>query len=252
MADPLLFSTPIRDIEIKAENDDWLVEGYVSTFNNVDRGDDIVLPGAFTETLKSGPKVKFLLSHDPTKVLGVPRSLKEDKKGLFGSFKISKTTLGADTHTLLQDGALDSFSIGYRAKVWEWDTEAEVRRLKTIELYEASLVPIPMNPDAGVTRVKDLAGGTLTERMHAQAGALKALLEEIRDLSGKGRSLNETKQKELAELLEMFSGLDDVRSSIHSILAQTAQTAQKPSSLVEAHRVKSQLAELRKRRPEIV
>lgn len=242
MADPLLYSKPLQIEGFKSDNEDWLVEGYVSTFGNVDRGDDIVMAGAFDETLKSGPKVKFLLSHDPTKVLGIPTKLKEDKKGLFGSFKISKTTLGADTHQLLLDGALDSFSIGYRAKVWEWDTESEVRKLVKIELYEASLVPIPMNPQAEVTRVKDLTGGTLTERMKSQAETLKQLLEDIRGLAGKGHSLNETKRQELTVLLEMFSGMDDVRSGIQSVL-----TAASPTGLVSAKRTSYELARARER-----
>lgn len=247
MPDQLFYSKPIQIVEFKAENDDWLVEGYVSTFGNVDRGDDIVVAGAFAETLKSGPKVKFLLSHDPTKVLGIPTKLKEDKKGLFGSFKISKTTLGMDTHQLLLDGALDSFSIGYRAKVWEWDTEAEVRRLVKVELYEASLVPIPMNPQAEVTRVKDLTGGTLVDRMHAEADGLKHLLEEIRGLTGKGLSLNEAKRQELKVLLEMFSGMDDVRSEIQSVL-----TAAPTTGLVSAKRTSYELAERRKRLAHII
>jgi hypothetical protein len=47
------------------------------------------------------------------------------------------------------------------------------------------------------------------------------------------------------ELLETFSGLDDVRSTLQSVLTV------KSSGLVEVHRVKNQLAELRKRLPEL-
>lgn len=239
----IYYSHPVQIGEIKAEGDDWLVEGYAATFDNVDRGDDVIRPGAFTETLKSGPKVRLLVAHDASKVLGVPRKLKEDKDGLFGSFKISKTQLGEETHQLLLDGALDSFSIGYRAKEWGF-IEENVRELKKIELFEVSVVAIPMNPEAVVTRVKEYT--TIAEQMQANIDGLKQLLEEIRGLTGKERPLNEAKRLELMALLETFSGLDDVRSTVQSLLTP------KPSGLVETRRVKSQLAELRKRLPEIV
>ncbi len=238
----MLFSSPARIEEIKTVNDDWIVEGYPSTFDNVDRGDDVVRPGAFTETLKSGPKVRLLLAHDPGNVLGVPLKLHEDKKGLFGSFKISKTSLGTDTHQLLLDGAIDSFSIGYRAKEWGF-IDDDVRELKRVELYEVSLVPIPMNPQAVVTRVKQ--DGTLAERVQACDAALKQIYEDLRGLVDHDRPLNESKRQELMELLETFSGLDDVRSNLQSVL-----TVKSPG-LVEMHQVKHQLAELRKRRPDL-
>lgn len=239
MSDKMLFSKPIQIGEIKAVNDDWIVEGYVSTFNNVDLGNDIVMPGAFKETLKSGPKVRFLLSHDPRLVLGVPKKLREDDKGLFGSFKISKTTLGEDTHQLLLDQAIDSFSIGYQAIDWKI-VDADVRQLIKVDLYEASLVPMAMNPEALVTNVKEHA--TLAEQTTALSAELTQLLADIRGLvDGIDRPLSETKRKELTELLELCSGLDAVRSNIQSVLTTA------PAKLVSSRWLAYQLAETRKR-----
>lgn len=239
----LLFSKPLQVEEIKADGDEWQVSGYVSTFGNVDLGGDVVEPGAFKKTLKSGPKVRFLLSHDPRQVLGTPKKLHEDSKGLFGQFKISKTQLGGDTRQLLLDDAIDSFSIGYSADTYTIDQKEGVRHLDAVTLYEASLVAMPMNPAAVVTGVKEY-GVTLAERVHEQAEALKELFDEIRGLTEQGRPLNEVKQKEITELLEMFSGMDDVRSKLQSLTAVS-------SNLVEAHRVKSQLAQVRKRLAQI-
>ena len=232
------YSKPIPILELKAVDDDWLVEGYVSTFGNTDLGADMVMQGAFTDTLKSGPKVRFLLSHDPRLVLGPTKRLKEDSKGLFGSFKISKTQLGSDTHQLLLDGAIDSFSIGYQAMDWEI-VDKEVRQLKKIELYEASLVPIPMNQEAIVTGVKDYM--TMAGRINMSAEELTKLFDEIRGLTEKGQPLNEAKRKELEALLETFSGLDDVRATLTSVLAPSQ------SKLVEPKLISYQLAEARKR-----
>jgi HK97 family phage prohead protease len=149
----LQYSAPLAIDEVKAAGDSWSVSGYVATFGNVDLGGDVVMRGAFDETLADGHKVKFLFAHDMTKPLGVPNSFKIDDKGLFGTFKISKTQLGEDVHTLLKDGAIDSFSMGYFTEDAEYD-DVGTRLLKKVELVEASVVSLPMNPKAVVTNVK--------------------------------------------------------------------------------------------------
>lgn len=233
------FSKPIQTIEFKADNNEWSVDGYPSTFGNLDLGEDIVVKGAFTETLKSGPKVRFLLSHDPRLILGTPKKLKEDEKGLFGSFKISKTQLGTDTHQLLLDGAIDSFSIGYEAKDWEI-IDGGVRLLKKVDLYEVSLVPMAMNQDAIVTDVKEYM--TLAEKTANLSQEMQGLLNDLRGLvDGIDRPLSETKRHELTELLATFAGLDAVRSDLQSVLATA------PAQRVSERYIRYQLSEARKR-----
>jgi HK97 family phage prohead protease len=241
-----LYSFPIQIAEFKAAGDEWEVAGYVSTFDNVDLGRDIVRPGAFTKTLKNGPKVRFLRDHDPRQLLGAPLKLHQDSKGLFGKFRISKTRLGEETHELLKDGALDSFSMGYHADVWTYDEKANVRELNEVTLYESSLVAMPMNEEAVVTGVKDLLPFltnpemTLAAKVELYGKGLQQLMDEIRGLAD-NRPLNEVKRQELSELLEMFSGLDDVRSSLHTILSAAPQTQ------TDARRVKFELDQARKR-----
>lgn len=247
-AKSLEYSNPIQILDFKADADEWMVEGYVSTFGDVDLGNDQVMPGAFKETLRSGPKVRFLHSHDPRLVLGTPKKLKEDSKGLYGSFKISKTQLGQDTRQLLLDGAIDSFSIGYRAVDWKIIDETAanmgIRQLNKIELFEASLVPIPMNPAAVVTSVKEFV--TLAEKAGFISEELSNLLSELRDLSAKDRPLTATKRQELTELLEMFSGLDAVRTDIKSVLSAA------PTHIVGPRLTTYLLAEARKRNAAIL
>lgn len=156
MSGDLAFGVPLRIQEVKAASDGaWEVSGYASTFGNVDLGGDVIHRGAFSASLKSGQPVRFLYSHNPADVLGTTLSLKEDDTGLLGRWRISKTRLGEDVHTLLKDGALDSFSIGYLSKDFDYDEDAGTRRLKEVELLEVSVVAMPMNPQAVVTGVKD-------------------------------------------------------------------------------------------------
>lgn len=51
--------------ELKSVDDAGNFEGYAAIFNNVDLGDDVILPGAFTrvKTTRSG-KLKLALYHD--------------------------------------------------------------------------------------------------------------------------------------------------------------------------------------------
>jgi HK97 family phage prohead protease len=224
------------------------VSGYCSTFGNVDLGFDVVMPGAFQRTLADGHKVGFFHSHDPRLVLGVPKTLKEDKSGLFGRFKISKTTLGQDTRQLLMDGAFGGFSIGYSTIDADFTESGEVRRLKEVELHEVSVVAMPMNPEAVVTGVKDYLAQlgitddmTLAEKARILGDTLGKLLSDTSGLVKDGRPLNQTKRQELQALLEMFSGLDDVRSELKTMLSAA------PVSRVSARRTLYELAQARAR-----
>lgn len=244
------FGTLIKVEEIKAAGDDWEVSGYASTFGNVDLGYDVIMPGAFDKTLSDGHRIGFFHSHDPRMVLGVPKSLKTDKAGLLGRFKISKTTLGADTHQLLKDDAFGGFSIGYWAKETDYTDNGEVRQIHELELVEVSLVATPMNPEAVITGVKDYlaqlgitAGMTLAEKAHVLSDGLNQLLSDTRQfVGGADRPLSNTKRQELTELLEMFSGLDAVRSDLKTVL-----TAAPMTSRVSGKRALYELSESRKR-----
>lgn len=139
--------------ELKARDDGWSFSGYASTFGNVDLGGDVVLKGAFRQSLKDR-RPKLLWQHDIGEPIGTVSSLKEDDRGLFGEFKISKTTRGHDAYQLLKDGAVDSMSIGYIPSEVEFDDKAEVRKLKAVDLLEISVVSMPMNEEALITAVK--------------------------------------------------------------------------------------------------
>ncbi len=154
--------------EFKArESGEMTVEGYLSTYGNVDEGGDVVMKGAFERTLASSRKVKFLYAHNPESVLGPPLALHSDDVGLFAKGTISQTSLGRDVHTLLLDGAVDSWSMGYlpRPDGFRFKESADgglVRLLTDVDLFEGSLLALPMNEEAVVTAVKALDAEDLT------------------------------------------------------------------------------------------
>ena len=147
---------PIQ-FDAKAVAEDGCFKGYASTFGNVDRGRDVVLPGAFKQTLADKPlgRIKMLRDHDSTMPIGVWTSLAEDKSGLVAEGQLAiNTTKGRETYELMKMGALDSLSIGYQTLEDETDRGTGVRRIKAVDLWEISVVTFPMNPAATISTVK--------------------------------------------------------------------------------------------------
>ncbi len=143
--------------EFKVSGDGRTVEGYASTFGNVDAVGDVVVAGAYKRTLNARlDRLKVLRDHEHP--IGKPVEAFEDTKGLYTKSRISDTPLGNETLTLLRDGVLDRMSIGYEPVTKEFGQfeGKQVRFLKEIKLYEWSVVTFPANESAAVTGVKAL------------------------------------------------------------------------------------------------
>lgn len=129
------------------------IEGYASLFGEPDQGGDVVMPGAFRQSLDrladAGRKVKFLWQHDPATPIGVWSNVTEDERGLLVSGEIlTRVARGADALALLKAGAIDGLSIGYRTVKAEPNPATGGRNLREIDLWEVSLVTFPMLPTA--------------------------------------------------------------------------------------------------------
>lgn len=157
--------------EVKAADDRGNFEGYASVFNNVDLGDDIILPGAFVKvkTTRAG-RLKLALFHDLTRLIG-SADFKQDDHGLFIKGQVNlNVSYARDAYELMKDGTLDSMSIGFNTitAAYEERSGRTVRLIKEAELWEGSIVPFGMNPEAQVTTVKSdirLFESALRERM---------------------------------------------------------------------------------------
>lgn len=151
----------VIDIEEKAisETDDVLtIEGYASTFGNVDHGGDVVMPGAFAKSLKTIGLPMLLWQHkmdDPP--IGNVIEAKEDSKGLWFKAEIPKDAgdpLVKRIVSGLKRRSIKSTSIGYKTSRSERRKGDGARMLHEIKLYEISPVNMPMNPLASIDRVK--------------------------------------------------------------------------------------------------
>ncbi|MFD1795814.1 HK97 family phage prohead protease [Paracoccus aurantiacus] len=129
-----------------------VIEGYASRFGVPDQGGDIVAKGAFGASLARlaarGDKVRMLWQHDPTKPIGVWDEIREDATGLWVKGRLlHDVALAREAATLIEAGAIDGLSIGYRTIRAEKDQKAR-RLLCEVELWEVSLVTFPMLPEA--------------------------------------------------------------------------------------------------------
>jgi len=131
------------------------VAGYATLFGKADQSGDIVMPGAFAASLarraESGASVKLLWQHDPARPIGVWDEVREDASGLWVEGRLlTGVQAGAEAAILLEAGAIDGLSIGYRVVRAERGQDGVGRKLVEIELWEVSLVTFPMLPEARV------------------------------------------------------------------------------------------------------
>lgn len=133
------------------------IEGYASRFGLRDLNDDVVVAGAFRDTLlNTGPKgVRMLYQHQVRSPVGVWDELREDAIGLYVRGRI--LDLNAEARmvgSLVKAGVVDGLSIGFRAVKSRKDS-GSLRVLTAVELWEISIVTFPMLPSARITAMHE-------------------------------------------------------------------------------------------------
>jgi HK97 family phage prohead protease len=103
---------------------------------------EVILAGAFRDTIGDGHDVLALSDHDAAKLLGRTRSgslrLSESERGLRFEIELPATTLGNDVLALAERGDLGGVSIGFRAKDEHWSGQR--RELRAVDLAEISII----------------------------------------------------------------------------------------------------------------
>jgi hypothetical protein len=136
---------------------DGTVEGYASLFGEIDQARDMVMRGAFADTLaaRSINRIPMLFQHDPAEPIGVWLELREDHRGLFARGRlIPDVTRARELLSLVRAGAIDGLSIGFRTVKGTIDPRSRIRRLYAIDLWEISIVTFPLLAGARVRAVK--------------------------------------------------------------------------------------------------
>ena len=154
-----------KAIDLKAADDSGIVTGRASVYGgNPDSYGDVVMPGAFTKTLKEhGGRIVVLSQHAPDVSIGMA-DLEDRADGLHCRMQLLLDIQAArEDYVRAKAGAVTGISIGYETLRDDVDRKTGVRRLLEVRLWEISLVTFPANSYARVTSVKrdtdNAAGG---------------------------------------------------------------------------------------------
>lgn len=109
------------DLEVRSEGDEGVVFGIAVPWDKPTP----IMPGlveefargAFDGQMKRGGPRSVFLARDHIPMGGTPlgrlTEMRNDAKGLYVEGRVSRTQVGEETLTLVRDGVLDSFSIGF-------------------------------------------------------------------------------------------------------------------------------------------
>lgn len=150
------------------------LQGYLSTFSNVDSYADTIERGAYAETIPSFLRDGFMAADHSWQysggIVGTWLDAREDERGLFVTGEFHSDPDSQKVRQLaverLGRGKSVGLSIGYEVLEWEFrkvetpvrdrwgDYTDMIRVLKKIKLYEGSIVSVPADPQALVTGAK--------------------------------------------------------------------------------------------------
>ena len=187
-------STKLFAAEIKASGpDDGLEEGqfeaYASVFGNIDSYNDIVVKGAFLESLAewkaSGSPIPLLFGHnmsDPDYNIGHIVDAKEDDHGLLVRAQLDmQAPKGAATYRLLKGRRVSQMSFAYKvldSGPIEVDG-VKGTELRKLHIYEVSVVPVGANDQTEVLSVK--AGRVLSAKNAENVKKAISALDVVRE-----------------------------------------------------------------------
>jgi HK97 family phage prohead protease len=174
-------------------------KGYAAVFGNIDRMGDMVIAGAFDESLKDfgpgGSGIPLLWRHrtdDPFMNLGETVEAKEDATGLLVDCQIDlETANGKQTYKLLKSGRAGQMSFAYDVLEGAWVDSEELGgyyELRKLALREVSVVQFGANSETSIVSVKSAidvvaadvrAGRALTAENEEEIRAAAKALDEI-------------------------------------------------------------------------
>jgi HK97 family phage prohead protease len=192
-------------------------KGYASTFGNIDRANDVVVKGAFINSINAhksrNEDFPALWQHDTHTPIGVLPVIDmfEDEKGLFvhGILPLEDTFVSGRVKPQMKVGSVRKMSIGFNI-IEATDEKDEgsnmwLRFIKEADLMEISLVTFPCNTEANVTEVKN--NKQEVKKMFDDA---KTLADVEKVLESKGFSQSESKQaiSKISEIKEVQRDAD--------------------------------------------
>lgn len=125
------------------------IAGYANTTDK-DRAGDIITAQAWAKGVDYYRKNPVLLyQHDHSKPIGRVEKISVDRKGIFVEAYVSDAAEKLHgVQTLIEDGALKSFSVGFKVKDGRYDRSSDTTMITDVELHEISVVSVPCNQES--------------------------------------------------------------------------------------------------------
>ncbi len=172
-------------LEIKELEENGTFAGYASVFGVIDSQNDVVIRGAFADSLRGRVgEIKLLWQHDMREPIGMIEELREDEQGLYLKGRLlMEVGRAREAYALLKSGAVKGLSIGYSPRRYRIDPDSGIRSLAAVDLWEVSLVTFPANEAAFVTVVKTKSAASheirLLDALKRADAALHSLLTNL-------------------------------------------------------------------------
>lgn len=125
------------------------IAGYANTTAK-DRAGDVITANAWAkgvDNFRRNPVLLYQHKHDCP--IGKVSRIQVDKKGIFVEASVSEAAeKNHGVQTLIKDGALKSFSVGFKVKDGKYNREEDTMTITDVELLEISVVSVPCNQDS--------------------------------------------------------------------------------------------------------
>jgi HK97 family phage prohead protease len=145
----LTFSGSIEAVDSSERR---IIAGKIAPYGevgNTSAGKVVFAPGSITAANTS--KVKLLMSHDNSQVIGRMQNMQSNDDGLYASFKVSASTKGNDAILLAQEQLMDGLSVG--VEVTASKPEKDYLLVTAAILREVSLVETAAFQSAAVQKI---------------------------------------------------------------------------------------------------
>ncbi|AUR81353.1 prohead protease [Vibrio phage 1.072.O._10N.286.48.A12] len=181
----------MTDFKVKSEKDRSFT-CYGNVKGNIDHALDRTLDGAYQDSIDehkaNGTMPKMFWNHQSWELpVGTWPHMEEDSTGLLLEGKMSSAGKGGDIFTLMQEGAVDSFSIGYRVIEEKWNSDKRCNDLIKLNVMEISPVNFACNELSTLQSIqKSLREGDILSKSDlrqllqmSQVGLSKRQIENI-------------------------------------------------------------------------
>ena len=208
-----MFSSDIEDNMIKA---------VVTTFGNVDKVGDVMEHGCldnFIRKFDAGEAgvVRMLFNHNRSDILGKWTKFEKKDDRVIGYGKFSEVSRAKDVKTWIEDGIIDSVSVGFKVLDYSDRDDADfpyAMNFKEIELFETSIVDMPCNDKATILETKDF-DPRFIERILVENGFTRNRAKLIISNVKKDLEKTPSRRDAVVDEYKILQALNEMRGAIH-------------------------------------